>query len=100
MMALTLGLLIALAAGVLLGLLFLLALWRSLQRLPARRRPGLWMVGGMALRITLVVAVLFGIMQLGDWRHALAAVVGFTLARWLVARRIIERKDQTVREGH
>ncbi|ALP53869.1 hypothetical protein Tel_12390 [Candidatus Tenderia electrophaga] len=79
-------------AGVGLGLLFLWALWRSLRRLPERDRPGLWMAGAMTLRILAVVAVLFAILLWGDWRHVTAALVGFTLARWLVARRVVARR--------
>jgi F1F0 ATPase subunit 2 len=88
MTQLILGLLAATVAGGLLGLLFLFSLWRSLQRLSTRQHPGLWMVGGMALRIGVTVGMLFLIMQLGDWRHAVAAVAGFTLVRWLTARRV------------
>jgi hypothetical protein len=47
------------------------------------------MAGNMALRIAVVMAVLFGIMQLGDWRHVLAAVFGFTLTRWLATSRVV-----------
>lgn len=89
MTALTLTLFAAFALGMALGLLFLLALWHSLQRLHTRRRPGLWLAGGMALRIIVVGAVMFGVLQLWDWRHVIAAIAGFTLARWLVARRMV-----------
>jgi F1F0 ATPase subunit 2 len=86
------GLLAAGATGGLLGLMYLLALWRTLQRLHTRRLPGLWLAGGMALRIIVVGAVLFGVLQWGDWHHVLAAIAGFTLARWLVARRMVACK--------
>lgn len=92
MTQLILDLLAAGATGAVLGLMFLLALWRSLQRLHTRRRPGLWLAGGMALRIIVVGAVLFGVLQLWDWRHVVAAIAGFTLARWLVARRMVACK--------
>lgn len=89
----------AAAAGIVLGVLFLLALWHSLRRLPERRRPGLWMAGGMVLRILAVMAALFVLLQLGDWRHVAAAVAGFTLARWLVARRVMARRQRTAAGG-
>ena len=85
---LILTLIAAFAAGGILGLLFMLALWRSLQKLSSRSHPALWMAGGMVLRIALATGVLFAIMQLGDWRHLLASVAGFILVRWLLARRI------------
>lgn len=80
----------AFAAGVILGLLFLLALWRSLQTLASQPHPGLRMAAGMALRIVLTAMALFIILQLGDWRHLLASVAGFTLVRWLMPRRILQ----------
>lgn len=92
MMQLILGLLASSVAGAVLGLMFLLALWHSLQRLQTRRRPGPWLAGGMALRIIVVGAVLFGVLRLWDWRHVVAALAGFTLARWLVTRRMVACK--------
>jgi F1F0 ATPase subunit 2 len=92
MMELTLGLLAAAAVGVVLALLFLLALWHSLQRLPARRHPGLWMAGGMVLRVASVTALLFGVLQMGGWPHVLAALLGFTLTRWLTTSRLSSPK--------
>jgi F1F0 ATPase subunit 2 len=86
------GLLAAVAAGVLMALLFLFILWHSLQRLPTRRHPGLWMAGGMALRVASVTAVLFGVLQMGGWPHVLAALLGFTLTRWLATSRLSSPK--------
>lgn len=85
---LILTLMIAFAAGVMLGLLSLLALWHSLQTLSRRSYPVLWMIAGMVLRIILATVALFAIMQFGDWRHLLVSVAGFTLVRWLMARRL------------
>lgn len=79
---------IAFAAGVMLGLLSLLALWYSLQTLSRRSYPVLQMVAGMVFRIVLATVALFAIMQFSDWHHLLASVVGFTLVRWLMTQRL------------
>jgi F1F0 ATPase subunit 2 len=88
MINLILTLMIAFAAGVTLGLSSLLALWHSLQTLSRHSYPVLWIVANTVLRLVLVTVILFAIMQFGEWRHLLASVVGFALARWLITRRL------------
>ncbi|SDY11727.1 ATP synthase subunit I [Nitrosomonas sp. Nm33] len=85
---LILTLMIAFAAGVMLGLLFLLALWHSLQTLSRRSYPVLQMAASMVFRIVLATVALFATMQFGDWHHLLASVTGFTLVRWLMTQRL------------
>ncbi|SFM38090.1 ATP synthase subunit I [Nitrosomonas communis] len=88
MINLILTLMIAFAAGVTLGLSSLLALRHSLQTLSRHSYPVLWIVANTGLRLVLVTVILFAIMQFGEWRHLLASVVGFALARWLITRRL------------
>jgi F1F0 ATPase subunit 2 len=82
------SLIAALVAGCVLGFLFLLSLHRSVQHLTQHRNAALWMVGGMVMRIAIISAALFGILQFGNWQHVLSALLGFTIVRWLGTLRL------------
>ncbi|MCM0612447.1 ATP synthase subunit I [Marinobacter sediminum] len=74
--------------GVALGLAFLWGLWLTVRRLEVTRHPGFLMMGSLFLRLGITLTGFYFISQYGDWQHLLAAVVGFTLPRLLIAHRI------------
>lgn len=90
----TLWLLASFAAGGLLGLVVFVGLWLTVRSLDSARHPALRMLGSQALRLGLVLGVLYLIVSYGDWRHALAALLGFTVLRFVVVRRIRPRATQ------
>jgi len=80
------ALLPALAAGVMLGLLFFGGLWWTVRRLAVTAHPALWMLGSFVLRTAIVLA---GFYMVADsrWQNLIAALAGFILARILVQKR-------------
>ncbi len=85
MLASTFDLLLAGAAGGLLGLLFFGGLWWTLRRAFASPRPALWIGSSLLLRIVCVAAG-FVVVAAGDWRRMLSCLLGFWVARWLIIR--------------
>ncbi len=85
MHASTLQLVLAGAAGGLLGLLFFGGLWWTLRRAIASTRPALWIGGSLLLRMACVAGG-FILVSAGDWRKVLSCLLGFWLARWVVVR--------------
>jgi len=81
----TLGLVLALMAGVSLGALFFGGLWWTVRRIFSSQQPALWFFASSLLRTTLVLAGFYFI-ALGHWQRLAAALVGFAVTRLLVIR--------------
>jgi len=81
----TMTVVLALLAGVLLGLFFFGGLWWTIRRSLCSEQPALWFLGSLLLRTTAVLAGFYLVAQ-GDWRHLLACLSGFLLARAVVTR--------------
>jgi F1F0 ATPase subunit 2 len=81
----TVFMILAWAAGMLLGTVFFGGLWWTVRRTTTVRQPALWFVGSMFLR-TAVVLLGFYVVSGGSWRRLLLCAVGFFMARWLVVR--------------
>lgn len=79
----TLSLGLALAAGVLLGAIFFGGLWWTIRRGVASKRPALWFIGSMLLRMAIVVLGFYFILG-DDWKRLLAGLFGFVIARIIV----------------
>ncbi len=77
---------LAAVAGLALGLFFFGGLRLTVARLPRSRRPALLLAVSALLRLSLVLAGFFFVLQ-GDWRNAVAALGGFVAARFLMLRR-------------
>ncbi|MGD8999617.1 MAG: ATP synthase subunit I [Granulosicoccaceae bacterium] len=78
----------SLTAGSLLGLAFFWGLWATLNGLERAPRPAMRMLVSLLLRFGLVLAGFYFLARYAAWQHVLTAVVGFMLARILVARYI------------
>ena len=76
-------LVLAAAAGVLLGALFFGGLWWTVRRGVSAKWPALLFLGSMVLRTGVTVAG-FYVASGGQWQRLLACLLGFTLARVLV----------------
>ena len=78
-------LMLAVAAGVALGAFFFGGLWWTVSRALSKRNPALWFVGSLILRLVATIGGFYLVAD-GDWQRAIACLVGFLLARWLVTR--------------
>ena len=81
----TLGLLLALVMGVLLGAMYFGGLWWTVQKGVSSKRPALWFFGSLLLRTSLTVAG-FTFDAGGHWERLLMCLLGFIIARFIVTR--------------
>ena len=81
----SLHLMVALAAGLLLGLMFFGGLWWSVRRGMASPHAALWFMCSMVLRTGLALAG-FYLVSAGQWERLLACLGGFIIARFVVTR--------------
>ena len=81
------SLILATAAGFLLGLFFFGGLWLTVQHLARSRHAALLMISSLLVRLTLTVSGFYFVMQ-ETWHNLLACLFGFLIARTLVVRRL------------
>ncbi|MFA7441019.1 MAG: ATP synthase subunit I [Sphingomonadaceae bacterium] len=80
-------LLLALVAGVGLGLLYFGGLWLTVRRLATSRRPALLFGTSLVVRLALTVLGFYFVMD-GSWPRALACLGGFLIARQILTYRL------------
>jgi F1F0 ATPase subunit 2 len=80
-----LSLVIALAAGILLGAIFFGGLWWTVRKCVSSRQPALWLFGSVLLRTATVLTGFYWIAQ-GHWERLLACLLGFVVARIILTR--------------
>ena len=76
---------LALVAGVLLGALFFGGLWWTVRKGISSKRPGLWFMGSLLLRTSIVLAG-FYFVSAAHWERLPACLIGFVIARLIVTR--------------
>jgi F1F0 ATPase subunit 2 len=81
----TLTLLLAWLAGVLLGVVFFGGLWWTVRKGLSSTHPALWFLGSLILRTSMAVAG-FCLVASGHWERLLVCLLGFIIARHIVAR--------------
>jgi F1F0 ATPase subunit 2 len=81
----TLGLVLALMAGVSLGALFFGGLWWTVRKCVSAKQPALWFFGSGLLRMTVVLAGFYFVAH-GHWEKLLVCLLGFVIARVIVTR--------------
>lgn len=86
-MAELLLLILAFAAGLVLGLIHVYGLWWTVRRLPDSRNIPLLLLGSFTARTLVLLAGLFLVMD-GDWRRLVAAMLGLITMRIVLTRRI------------
>lgn len=77
------GIVLALLAGALLGVIFFGGLWWTVRRGLLSKRPAVWFLCSTLVRFGVVLAGL-NVVAHGDWRRLLAALVGFLVSRALI----------------
>ena len=80
----TLTLMLAWLAGGALGTMFFGGLWWTVRKGVASRQPALWFFGSLLLRMSLALAGFYGVSD-GHWDRMLLCLLGFVMARPLVA---------------
>lgn len=80
-------LVVAGAAGLVLGAVFFGGLWWTVRKGVSSPRPAIWFVGSMLLRTGIVLAGFYFVGG-GQWQRLLVCLIGFVLARYLVMRLI------------
>jgi len=81
------GLLIALLFGTVIGLFYFMGLWWTVQRVPERRSPGLWMAASYIIRTAITILAFYLVMG-GQWQRLLASLLGFVMIRMILVRRL------------
>ena len=81
----TLALVLAWGEGGVLGAIFFGGLWWTVRKGLSSNRPGLWFLGSLLLRTSLILAG-FYVVSGGHWERLLACLLGFVLARLIVIR--------------
>jgi F1F0 ATPase subunit 2 len=79
------SLVLAFLAGMAFGGAYMAALWSSVRRLGRARTPALALLGGAVLRLALVMAAFYLVMD-GSWERLLACLAGFVVVRVAVTR--------------
>jgi len=93
--------------GALLAVLYLGALWLTLQHLPTSQHPALWFLTSLILRTALILSAFY--LLLGDffaalpddarWQQGLAALAGFISVRAWVLFRVRQQPQVTDKNG-
>ena len=80
-------LVLAFAAGLILGGFYFIALWRTVKRLPDTPSPLRLMLGSFVLRMAVVLPGFYFVMS-GHWERLAMALIGFILMRMILTRRL------------
>lgn len=91
-------LLIAALAGAVLGVIFFWGLWETVKRLGHSSHPAVWMLASMSIRFALVLLGFYAMARYGGWEHLLVGLIGFTLPRLVMTRRMQHTSNQNKTE--
>jgi F1F0 ATPase subunit 2 len=94
-------LILALAAGLLLGAFFLGGLWWTVRKGVSSRSPALWFLVSMLLRMSIVLLGFYFVGH-GNWQRLVSCLLGFMIARFCVMRLTrtpVEHPCLTVKEA-
>lgn len=85
---------LAIVAGLALGILFFGGLWFTVKKAVTAKTPALWILGSFFLRMGITLTGFYYISS-GSWKRLLVCVAGFIAARFLVihhTRATVEKK--------
>ncbi|MCW8827436.1 MAG: ATP synthase subunit I [Gammaproteobacteria bacterium] len=85
------------SAGVLLGLFFLQGLWVTVKHLDKAPRPALRLLLSTVVRFAIVLGCFYFLARYAGWQHVITAVLGFSLLRFYVIRRLSSTKQRQKR---
>ncbi|ARO87906.1 ATPase F0F1 [Nitrosospira lacus] len=86
---------LSLAAGILLGVIFFGGLWWTVRSGISSRQPGLWFIGSMLLRISIVITGFYLLLGLpgASWKILLTGLLGFFIVRLIATRLVAAEKS-------
>jgi F1F0 ATPase subunit 2 len=91
---------LVLAAGFLLGILFFGGLWLTVKKVGTSKSPALLVLGSFIVRIAIVV-VGFYFIGAGNWRFMLMSFAGFLIGRFVMMRFTkLKRSNILYKEAH
>jgi F1F0 ATPase subunit 2 len=76
---------LAFLAGALLGVLFFVGLWWTVQKGVTSQWPALWFFGSLLLRTGMILTGFYFVAQ-GDWSRFMLCLLGFFIARVIVVK--------------
>jgi F1F0 ATPase subunit 2 len=79
------NLILAVLAGLALGLFYFGGLWLTIRRIASSRRPGMLMLAGFVIRLLVTLCGFYLVMN-GRWERILACLVGFLAIRFAMTR--------------
>jgi F1F0 ATPase subunit 2 len=86
-------LILAFIAGTALGIFFFGVLWFTVKKLVQSKRPALWFLGSLILRVGITLTGFYFIAH-GSWQRMLVCLLGFITARFIVIRLTMDNKKQ------
>jgi len=92
------SLFLSLGTGAILGFIYFFGLWVTLKRLPQQKNPGLLMLFSLIGRLALVLSGFYFIMLFTGWQGLLAALLGLTLVRIILKRRLGPEPISTIQD--
>jgi F1F0 ATPase subunit 2 len=81
-------LVMALAAGLVLGAFYFMALWQTVQRMPSAKSQVRLILVSLFLRMAVVMIGFYFVMGEGHWERLAAAMVGFIIIRKILTYRL------------
>jgi F1F0 ATPase subunit 2 len=88
-----LTLVLAGGAGVMLGAVFFGGLWWTVQKGVASKQPALWFLGSLLVRMGIALAGFYFVSG-GHWERLAPCLVGFVMARLVIARLVVTRSTR------
>ncbi|AUH00764.1 ATP synthase subunit I [Pectobacteriaceae bacterium C52] len=91
------GVLVPLLAGVVFGVVFFGGLWWTVQRAMSSPRVAQWFFASLLVRLMIVLPGFYWVCG-KDWQNWLAALLGFSMARWAISR--VTRPSIVIKENN
>ena len=77
---------LALLAGIALGVFFFAGLWFTVRKGVAAKTPAAWFLVSFLVRMAVVLGGFYWIAQAGEWQPLSMALLGFIIARMVLTR--------------
>ena len=75
------------AVGAMLGAVYFGGLWLIAWWVGRSRRPSLWLLASLPVRLAAAASAFYVVLVLGDWRQLIAALIGFIVVRQIAVAR-------------
>ena len=95
----TILMILAFAAGIILGIIFFGVLWFTVKKSMTSKIPALWVLGSFFFRVAIVLAGFYFVSS-GNWQRLVICLLGFIIARFLVIHftKSIDKKQMHVKK--